>query len=114
MTEVFEKVWEPVYHPYLQKLVDNDVTPEGFSLMLDQEDIARKWIMGNPSAFCNSSDKEVLKQVLNDYDQETNDFYRWKVTYTQDELSELAKSRSGIDFGTILDLIPLNEVLPVA
>ena len=51
----------------------------------------------------------MLKQVLNDYDQETNDFYRWKVVYEQDELSELVKTRSGIDFGTILDLIPLER-----
>jgi len=109
VTEVFEKVWEPVNHPYLQKLVDNDFLPEGFNLELDQENIAKQWISGNPPAFCNSSDKEVLKQVLNDYDQETNDFYRWKVVYTQDELSELIKFRSGIDFGTILDLIPLER-----
>jgi SpoIID/LytB domain protein len=109
VTEIFEKVWEPINHPYLQKLVDNDFSPEGFNLALDQEKIAKQWISGNPPAFCNSSDKEVLKQVLNDYDQETNDFYRWKVVYDQDELSELAKSRSGIDFGTILDLIPLER-----
>jgi len=109
VTEVFEKVWESVNHPYLQKLVDNDFKPKGFKLELEQENIAEKWISGNPPAFCNSSDKEVLKQVLNDYDQETNDFYRWKVVYDQDELSELVKTRSGVDFGTILDLIPLER-----
>ena len=109
VTEVFEKVWEPVNHPYLQKLVDNDFAPEGFGLELEQENVAGKWISGNPPAFCNSSDKEVLKQVLNDYDQETNDFYRWKVVYDQDDLSELVKTRSGVDFGTILDLIPLER-----
>jgi len=65
--------------------------------------------MGNPDAFCNSSDKKVLKQILNDYDQETNDFFRWKVVYSQEELSELVKTRSGIDFGTITDLIPIER-----
>ena len=109
VTEVFENVWEPVNHPYLQKLVDNNFTPEGFSLALEKEIIAGKWISGNPPAFCNSTDKEALKQVLNDYDQETNDFYRWKVEYDQAELSELVMTRSGIDFGTILDLIPLER-----
>jgi len=109
VTEVFEDVWEPVNHPYLQKIVDNNLLPEGFSLELKNEDAAKQWIMGNPAAFCNSSDKKVLKQVLNDYDQETNDFFRWKVVYSQDELSELVKTRSGIDFGKIVDMIPVER-----
>ena len=109
VTEVFENVWEPVKHSYLQKLVDNDFAPEGFSLALDEEPAARQWIMGNPDAFCNSSDKKVLKQVLNDYDQETNDFFRWTVAYSQDELSDLIKTRSGIDFGKIIDLVPVER-----
>jgi len=109
VTEVFENVWEPVHHPYLQKIVDNNFHPEGFSLDLENEDSAKQWIMGNPTAFCNSSDKKVLKQILNDYDQETNDFFRWKVVYSQEELSELVKTRTGIDFGTITDLIPVQR-----
>lgn len=109
VTEVFENVWEPVNHTYLQKIVDNNVVPEGFSLELENEDTAKLWITGNPAAFCNSSDKKVLKQVLNDYDQETNDFFRWKVVYSQDELSELVKMRSGVDFGKIIDLIPVER-----
>lgn len=109
VTEVFENVWEPVNHPYLQKIVDNNLLPEGFSLELEEEDVAKQWIMGHPAAFCNSSNKKVLKQVLNDYDQETNDFFRWKVVYSQNELSELVKIRSGIDFGTIIDMIPIER-----
>jgi len=109
VTEVFENVWEPVNHSYLQKIVDNNLQPEGYSLDLENEDAAKQWIMGNPDAFCNSSDKKVLKQILNDYDQETNDFFRWKVVYSQEELSELVKTRTGIDFGTITDLIPVER-----
>jgi len=109
VTEVFENVWEPVNHSYLQKIVDNDFPPEGFSLDLENEDSAKQWMMGNPVAFCNSSDKKVLKQVLNDYDQETNDFFRWKVVYSQEELSALVKARTGIDFGTITDLVPVER-----
>ena len=109
VTEVFENVWEPVRHPYLQKIVDNDFDPEGFSLGLDQEEDANAWIMGHPDAFCNTSDKEVLKQILNNYDQETNDFFRWKVEYSQDELSALVKLRTGIDFGLIVDLVPVER-----
>lgn len=109
VSEVFENVWEPVNHPYLQKVVDDSTPPAGFSLDLANEEAAAKWVLGNPPAFCNSSDKKVLSQILNDYDQETNDFFRWKVTYTQQQLSELIKERTGIDFGTVQDLIPLER-----
>ncbi len=60
-------------------------------------------------SFCNTTDKKVLSQVLNNYDQETTDFFRWKVTYQQKELSELITKRSGIDYGQILDLIPMER-----
>jgi len=109
ITELFENVWEPVNHPYLQKVIDNPVVPEGFNLSLNNEQVAKRWIEGNPDAFCNTTDKNVLSQVLNDYDQETNDFFRWIVRYTQSELSELVKLRTGIDFGTVTDLIPLER-----
>ena len=109
LTELFENVWEPVDHPYLKKVIDFTSAPAGYDLNVENEDIAKKWIDGNPDAFCNSSDKNVLSQVLNDYDQETNDFYRWKVTYKQNELSDLIKERTGIDFGVILNLIPLER-----
>ena len=109
MVEVFENVWEPVNHPYLQKLPDYESNPENYNLALENENNAEKWILGTPEAFCNTSNKKVLSQVLNDYDQETNDFYRWKVEYTQQELNELVKKRTGIDFGTITDLIPVER-----
>ncbi|MCU4175030.1 SpoIID/LytB domain-containing protein [Marinilabiliaceae bacterium N1Y90] len=107
--EVFEKVWEPVNHPYLQSFLDSDTELSDYSLDLVKEDAAQFWITGQPDAFCNTSDKSVLSQVLNDYDQETNDFYRWKQTYSQDELSQLVRERSGIDFGLISDLVPVER-----
>ncbi|MFH0843041.1 MAG: SpoIID/LytB domain-containing protein [Bacteroidota bacterium] len=109
LTELFENVWEPVRHPYLQRVIDHPAPPYGFSLEMGNEDTARKWILGKPEAFCNTSDMEILSQVLNDYDQETNDFYRWKVAYTQKELSDIVKTRSGIDFGNIIDIVPLER-----
>jgi stage II sporulation protein D len=109
LTELFENVWEPVSHPYLQRVIDNPVAPAGYDININNEEIAGKWILGNPDAFCNTSDKEVLSQVLNDYDQETNDFFRWKVSYSQDELSELVKTRTGIDFGTVTGLVPIER-----
>lgn len=59
--------------------------------------------------FCDTDDKKVLSQVLNDYDLETVDFHDWEVNYTADELSELVRRKSGIDFGTITALEPLDR-----
>jgi SpoIID/LytB domain protein len=109
ITELFENVWEPVSHSYLRKVIDNPYLPRGFSLDLTDEENAKRWILGNPASFCNTNSKTILSQVLNDYDRETNDFYRWSVRYSQSELSELVRSRTGIDFGDITGLIPLER-----
>lgn len=109
VTELFENVWAPVNHPYLQRVIDNPVPPSGYDLDFEKEENIKKWISGNPDAFCNSSDREILKQVLNDYDLETVDFFRWKVTFGQEELSNLVRNRTGIDFGIVEDLIPLER-----
>jgi stage II sporulation protein D len=107
-TETFENVWEPIVHPYLQgkadNMDDNFVLPD---LTIEEE--AEKWIRTSPPAFCNTQDMNVLKQVLNDYDQETADFYRWKVAYSQSELAAIINERSGIDYGEIVELIPIQR-----
>ena len=108
-SETFENCWAPEHYPYLTKVIDNPIDPEGFELDLTVEENAVKWISQSPEAFCNTTDKKVLAQVLNNYDQETTDFYRWKVNYSQTELSELLARRSGIDFGEIIDLIPVKR-----
>jgi len=109
MTELFENTWEPVNYPYLQGVIDNPAPPAGYKTELSKEELVEKWILGNPDAFCNTSERKVLSQVLNDYDQETNDFFRWKVVYSQEELSELVRVRTGTDFGLITGLIPLER-----
>lgn len=109
--EEFQYCWEDIKYPYLAKQrdyrtengkADNRTLPD-----LTREVEADRWIRTSPKAFCNTTDKKILSQVLNNYDQETTDFYRWKVEYTQDELSKLIKERSGIDYGQIIDLIPV-------
>jgi len=105
--ETFENVWEPVVHPYLQGKAD--FTDDAPLPDLTVEENADEWIRSSPPAFCNTEDAEVLRQVLNDYDQETADFYRWKVVYSQEELSRLIRERSGIDYGEIIDLEPLER-----
>ena len=111
LTENFENVWEPVKLPYLTSVVDYKYVPENFDLDFSNEKNVRKWIMGNPPSFCNTSDKTILSQILIDYDQETADFFRWRVEYDQKDLSAIIKEKSGIDFGTILDLIPVERGL---
>ena len=73
------------------------------------EDTPKPYLISVKDPFCNTNDKEVLAQVLNDYDQETNDFYRWTVDYTTDELSALINTKLNADFGTVTDLIPLER-----
>ncbi|MCU0331947.1 MAG: SpoIID/LytB domain-containing protein [Ignavibacteriaceae bacterium] len=109
ITESFENVWEPVKHLYLTSVVDYKFEPENFKLDFSDETNSEKWIMNNPAAYCNTSDRKILSHILVDYDRETKDFFRWKVEYTQDELSSLIKEKSGIDFGNIIDLVPVER-----
>ena len=103
--EEFENCWEPKHYDYLE--ARRDGADEMNFPDLTKEVNAEEWILTSPKAYCNTTDTRILSQVLNNYDQETTDFYRWKVEYTQKELSELIFSRSGVDYGEILDLQPV-------
>lgn len=73
------------------------------------ENIRKPYLVSVEDEFCNTSDPQIISQVLNDYDQETQDFYRWHVTYTQKELAALISDKMKMDFGQIVDLIPLER-----
>ncbi len=106
-TELFSSCWENENPGYLQAFRDcdgNEPLPS-----LDNEDAARLWIESVPPSYCATDDNAILSQILNGYDRETNEFYRWRVEYTQEELSTIVAERSGIDFGTITELIPLER-----
>lgn len=113
ITEPFAKVWQPVDIPYLVNVPDippGNPLPGGLSVPdVSREPLADKWIRNSPPAFCNTSDERVLTQVLLNYDQETRDFYRWKVEYGQDELASLIRKKSGVDFGAIRALEPVER-----
>ncbi len=109
ISEPFENVWEPVKYKYLSSIIDYKFEPESYNLDFSNELNARKWITSSPPAFCNTKEKKILSQVLLDYDQETTDFYRWKVEYTQKEIADLIKKNTEIDFGEIQDLIPIER-----
>ena len=109
VSESFENVWEPVEHPYLASIIDYKFEQDAEIGDLRIEENAAKWIANNQPAFCNTQDENILSQVLLDYDQETRDFYRWKVEYSNEELSGLIRENSGIDFGEIIDLVPIER-----
>lgn len=106
-TEEFGYCWEDKDVEYLKGVRDS--ADEAPLPDLTTECEAEKWIAAEPEAFCNTSDGEILRQILNDFDMETNDFYRWQVRYSQQELSDIVRERSGIDFGTIESLTPLER-----
>lgn len=111
VTEEFQYCWEDTPKNYLSSVRDiiQGVKSAGTAApaplpSLQDEAAADAWIRSNPPAFCNTTDKKILSQVLNDYDQETADFYRWKVTLTQKKLKQLLDEKLKMSFGDILDL----------
>ena len=106
--EEFQYCWENIRKPYLQALPDT--MPDTTSLPnLTNEAVARQWILSSPNAFCNTTDQNVLSQVLNDFDQETTDFYRWTQIYSQAEVKQLLEEKLAMQFGDIIDLIPMER-----
>ena len=105
--EVFETCWDDNPRPYLQARRDA-VDPLDYP-NLSIEENAVSWILDKPEAFCNTADRRVLAQVLNGYDQETPDFYRWTETLTQEKISRLIRERLGRDLGAIMSLTPLTR-----
>lgn len=106
--EEFQYCWENIRKPYLQALPDT--MPDTTSLPnLTNEAVARQWILSSPNAFCNTTDQKVLSQVLNDFDQETTDFYRWTQIYSQAEVKQLLEEKLAMQFGDIIDLIPMER-----
>ncbi|MFV0521639.1 MAG: SpoIID/LytB domain-containing protein [Mangrovibacterium sp.] len=107
VSENFHSVWEPVKHEYLSPIVDSELITD-LPLLQDEEE-AKRWIKSKPIAFCNTTDQNILTQVLPDFDQKTQDFYRWRVEYSQKELSELIYKKTGVDYGTILGIEALDR-----
>ena len=108
ITEEFQYCWENNPQPYLAALRDNGDSRSALPDLTNEAE-ADRWIRSCPEAFCNTDDKSILSQVLNDYDQETSDFYRWRVEYTQEQLAALIYDKLKIDFGQIIDLMPLER-----
>ena len=99
ITERYATAWEDADMPYLESVYDGPAQ--------SGSDNPETWISSNPPAYCNTQDSELLARLLPGFDQETRDFYRWRVVHTPGELADLIKSRLGVDLGTIRDMQPL-------
>lgn len=103
ISEDFKNVWQDISVPYLTAISD------GKNNKISAPDSFSEFIVNPPEAFCNTTDPSILSQVLIDFDQNTNDFYRWTKTYSQDELRKLIEKKSGLNLGYIIDLVPLSR-----
>lgn len=104
ITEEFQYCWEDTPKTYLTAVRDIALGVEHTLPNMTNEEEAEKWIRFNPPAFCNTQDKKILSEVLNDYDQETVNFYRWKETLSQEKLQQLIADKLKMDLGAILDM----------
>ncbi|PKN18643.1 MAG: amidase [Deltaproteobacteria bacterium HGW-Deltaproteobacteria-6] len=104
-TDVFSSAWENESPPYLQSITDSGRPHPPVSSETDAAD----WLFSTPPAYCNTTDKALLGRILPAFDQETPNFYRWQVTYTRQELEAILKKKSGIDFGELRHIIPLER-----
>lgn len=104
ITEEFQYCWEDTPKTYLTAVRDIALGVEHTLPNLTNEEEAEKWIRFNSPAFCNTQDKKILSEVLNDYDQETVNFYRWKETLSQEKLQQLIADKLKMDLGAILDM----------
>lgn len=105
LTEEFQNCWEETTIPYLKSISDAASPFPGIT----SEDEMHRWVESSPDAFCNTSDPAILRQILPSFDQETTDFFRWKVVYDRAELEELLERKSGIRFGSLRALTPLRR-----
>ena len=109
MTELYSAAWEDKNVPYLAAVYDGETDLRGYDLPLTAEANAERWIASKPEAYCNTDSAEFLARILPGFDQETLDFYRWEVVYSEEELREILLSRAGLDVGRITGLEPVKR-----
>ena len=105
MTDNFENTWENKLVPYLTSVSDSAVVYKP----IQTEAGAEQWIISNPDAYCNTTDVNILRHILPSFDRETMDFFRWKVIYVRTELEEIIREKTGMDFGSLRNLIPVER-----
>jgi stage II sporulation protein D len=105
ITEDFDTAWDDQRIPYLGSISDAPVhhPPIG------TEAEASRWILSEPGAYCNTKDEGLLEKILPGFDRETKGFFRWEVEYGREELEEILREKSGLDFGTLKEIVPLRR-----
>ena len=107
ISEEFEYCWQNEHKNYLEPVRDDSDNSEIPDLTVEEN--AEKWIRSAPKAFCNTHNVAILSQVLNSYDQETTNFYRWKEVLSQERIANLIRTKQKEDYGEIIDLIPIER-----
>jgi stage II sporulation protein D len=104
-TEEYDTAWDDKRVPYLTSISDARVS---HPLIRTEEEVS-SWILSDPAAHCNTKDEHLLKKILPDYDRETKNFFRWTIEYSRKELEEILQKKSGFDFGTLQQILPLRR-----
>jgi len=104
-TELFETCWGETPIPYLQSVSDSSVN---YPSPINEID-AESWIASSPDVYCNTNDGMMLQHVLPSFDRETTNFFRWKIEYSREQLEEILHTKSEIDFGTVMDVVPMKR-----
>ncbi len=104
-TEIFPSAWENRSPAYLQSITDGECTHPPVQSEKDAVD----WLTSRPSAYCNTADAELLGRILPAFDRETLHFYRWQTGYAREELEAILRTKSGIDFGDLQHIIPVER-----
>jgi stage II sporulation protein D len=105
ITEDFGTAWGDKRIPYLTSISDASIPHRPIST----EEEARRWILSDPDAYCNTKDKGLLEKILPEIDRETRGFFRWTIDYSRNELEEIIREKSGFDFGTLKEIVPLRR-----
>jgi stage II sporulation protein D len=105
ITEEFDTAWDDKRVSYLTSISDAPVSHQPIST----EEEASAWILSEPEAYCNTKDESLLNKILPDLDRETKSFFRWRIEYSRQELEEILRKKSGFDFGTLQEIVPLSR-----
>ena len=105
ITEDFDTAWDDKRIPYLGSISDASIPHRP----IRTEEEASAWILSAPGAYCHTKDERLLEKILPDFDRETKGFFRWRIEYSRDELEEILREKSGFDFGTLQEIVPLKR-----